>query len=309
MPVHKYTLEFESAVGVIPTSGSKSGWSESWYDVNNLAQTADAVERALLYVAARRKLLTPGWTVSAVRVTSLDANFIPTRKGALAFVQQSAGQGTYGAGVTGIDEQPYDALNFAIATNLGFRRAFLMRGIGNDWVNAGGRFVNPALFGPAYGNWQQFITGTEPNNFGSAPFGIRYRQNQGSDVPIAVFCGQNGGPSYASTIQPVVRVTLPTSIAGGTVVRLSRFTGIQGLNGVWNIAKTVDNAGPPMTRDFVLAPKRGVTLLYTPGTIGTVKAWTYAMDPIVLATPGYGASRRTGRPLQLVRGRRSNRAQ
>lgn len=292
MSTHKATFEFEATVGVTSTSGSKAGWSESWYDPSDETDNA-AVATARALMNRRILLLTPGWTITAIRTSRLDANANLLRKGILTFIDPSDGKGQYPG--TAQDEQPYDALEVAVNSVDGNHRAFSMRGIGNNVVSAGARYLAPPAFVAAFDLWKTQLS----------EWALRRRALVGSQAITAIaIAPTTTGPG--SPQRPSVRIEDATGfVSGGTVV-IKDVAGMTRMNGSWRVEKVLTIVPGPMAW-LVLLPKRRVTVggVYTSG--GTATEYTYSLSSVGSVPPGYGTSRRTGRPPLLVRGRRSNR--
>lgn len=327
MPAHKVTLEFEGSIilaasegGVInqnATIGSKHGWSESWYF--QAAQTeAEAAESALAMVYFRKQILTIGWQITGVRLSQLDNNNNLLRRGTLLQLGPVQGVGTFPAS-TGFsqddqNEQPYDALCVSVNSTNGRRRNFLMRGIPNAIVSAGGRFVGAAPWFPRFNAWSgsiQFGNDT-PTHQAGTPAYLRTRNRRNLPAVLngqrPILDAQISGAAIAglvpSAISPVVNVSPGTDILVGDTVVIQRTTGIQRLNGTW-LVQQVANTGT--VYHLQLAPRRR---LITSGAIdqkGFLTPYYYSLEGIASMFPAFGTSRRTGRPLQLPRGRRSNR--
>lgn len=311
---YKFTMEFQSTVGNDNTSGALAGWSEQFYSAKSYASDKVASDNLRKYAAERISLLTPGWTNTVLRGSQLDANFAPTRKGFLIAVKPGEGKGTYNKAADKIDEQPYDAINLSLSSTDGHRRSFLMRGIGNDLINAGGRFLNPPAWAGAFPSFAGFLKGTGPEaGDGGGTWevwdglAIRFRTSEGKDLPTDIFNSPTDDHPKASELRPVLRFATPVGLGAATFLKVSGVTGMSGINGVWEIDSQVDGPIPVKYRDFVLKPKRRTRCVGVAVAKGVVIGWRYGIDPIVEVTAGQGASRRTGRPSNIVRGRRSNR--
>lgn len=298
----RLTFAFESTVGANATSGSKAGWTETWY--NPADQSPEGARfSGLALLNARVKLLTPGWTISEMRLSQLDASNNLTRRGQLVFIAPANGVGSYPG--TGQDEQPYDALEVRVDTFPGNFRAFSMRGIAKEVVNAGARFLNPPAFGPRFADWTSVLNGTA-GDFGGGEWALRVRNKAATYNVRRVIIDPGVNPD-ASPSHPVVTLNGNVAIAAGQTVVLSGIAGNTRINGNWIVQAAV---GPVGAADpyIVLKAKRRTSVggVYTTG--GTAVFYTYTLASITDAHPGYGVSRRTGRPPALVRGRRSNRA-
>lgn len=309
MSRHKVVFEFEGTVGASGTAGARAGWTETWYDT---VDTTDALaaQRALECLGKRRALLTPGWSTTAIRISQLSPTLTALRKGALVFIPPQVGPGTYGFGVAGQDEQPYDAVEISIASVTGVRRAFQMRGIGQDVISPGGRLLNPPNFNNAFPNWVQWINGSKQIIVPGGPYAVRYRTSTVVNNLIGILIAPGpGSPVLVPSPQsPVINLPILGPVPIGTFVSITGTTGFQRLNGTWVVQNVYQgSANPPVLYSLQLAPKRRVTVVGSPVLLGTARMWQFALDPIAVATAGYGTSRRTGRPLQLTRGRRSNR--
>lgn len=305
MASHKLTFEFQSTVGALGTSGSNAGWTESWYRIPN-ETLSDMISQVDTLRRNRVKLLTPGWSLTAARISNLDANNNLVRKGTFVFYPPADAPGTYSGDF--IDEQPYDACEVRIGSALGYQRAFSMRGIGANVINAGARLLNPAQFNNALTAWKTILIGAPPQwgTAGTSGWAIRYRTKfldaKVTAVDIVNTPGIGGTPQA-----PMVGVDGNVGLVAGQTVVLSRILGMQNLNGSWIVKSFVAGGvgGPSFWLN--LQPKRRTIVdgVYQPS--GRAISYGYLLDQIIQATAEYGTSRRTGRPSQLTRGRRSNR--
>lgn len=314
MPAHRITYDFESTTGIAATAGSKSGWSESWYIGTD--QTDDVAEfQGTVLASARRGMLTPGWSLTSMRVSRLDAANNLLRKGRLVFFPPADSPGSYRG--TNQDEQPYDALEVSVNSADGHHRAFSLRGIGQNVVSAGARYLDPSAFRTAFNNWLARLTGSfQPvpaagGVLNLSPFSIRFRLlRTGPLFPngVLVIIGvdiSSTDPTFGTPISPVIRFGPIDSLAGivpGDTIIIRDVLGMQRLNGAWRVDKVNDGVNAYIR----LRPKRRTQVAGTFTRAGTAKCYGYLMDNISVASPAYGTSRKTGRPLQLVRGRRSN---
>jgi hypothetical protein len=308
MPSHKITFEFESTTGAAGTAGSKSGWSESWYE-NADRTDVQAAFSATVLAAARRRVLTTGWQLPSIRVSRLDVNNNLLRRGQLIFVPPADAPGFYGG--ANIDEQPYDALEISIATTAGHSRHFAMRGIGNDVVSPGARFLNPPQFANNFAAFAGTLLGQQPVAI-NGPWAVRYRTivlpigaPASGIINISAVDITTGGANGGTPASPLVTAQGGIDLTGlvGSTIVIQNVLGMRSLNGSWKVLRVVGVGNVSIQ----LAPKRRVTVSGVYALSGFLRGYTYQLDNIVNVTPGYGTSRRTGRPLQLVRGRRSNR--
>jgi hypothetical protein len=253
----------------------------------------------------RRRVLTSGWRVTAVRLSQLDASNNVIRKGRLIKIPPANGVGTYPVNA---DEQPWDAINLAIATAGGSRRAFLMRGIGSGVVGASGLYLAPPQFVAASALWASALKGNL-GNVGSPTtvWALRTRTARAttfiSNVATSPVVNVN---LVINQTNPAIRVPIAT-VQAGNQVSIIGIIDMPGMNAQWKaVAVQLD----PTNNQFnwvLLAPRRRVQIkaAYTQG--GQATYWNWALDPITGFTIGDGASRRTGRPPATRRGRRSAR--
>lgn len=310
MPRHKVTFEFEATTGAASTAGSKSGWSETFYDPSD-TDDATCNNKANALAFDRRKLLTPGWSLNSVRISRLDAAANLLRQGRLVFYSPADAPGKFPGGEG--EEQPYDALEISLFSVNGRRRAFAMRGIATSVVSAGARFLNPAAFASRFPDFIGELTGAA-GDFAGVGWAIRYRTRvnppgvfQGAHiirgVEIEPVAGRVGSP-FSPFVAVDTYVDESLYPAGATLV-IKGVQGMQRINASWKVRLAT---GPP-NMGFYLAPKRRIQVSGDYFNGGQVTGFTYALDNIANGTPAFGTSRRTGRPLQLSRGRRSNRAE
>lgn len=310
MSAHRFTFEFEATTGNVNTAGSRAGWSETWY--NRIDENeADALARGKALALLRKDVLTEGWSLSAIRISRLNAQANLIRRGLLYLEAPGNQPGFYNNGVIapGIDEQPYDAIDLSVNSAGGNHRAFLMRGIGNDVISPGGRFVSPPRWVAKFPGLQQFLTNNPVQGPWASGWCLRVRTQV---FPVGSFSGQypiinvftSGLPTIgASPQRPALEVSSLVGIIAGNTVVVQNVLGLKNLNGTWiiNSTEVVDGTGY-----VVLKPKRGISVSgqYV-GSSGWFLQYGYSLDLITQISVGNGASRRTGRPLQLLRGRRS----
>lgn len=315
MAKHRVLFEFSATPGNAATAGSDAGWTTAWYDPADLTDDNAAV-KAIQLLNGRLPSLTAGWRCSAIRISQLDAQNNLLRKGRLIQFGGNVKAGTYPAVGGSVDEQPWDAVNLAIATVGGSRRAFLMRGIGSNVVGASGQYLAPPAFigaaalfaaalagggagGGGFGRFPVILPGT--------PYALRTRtataETQLTTVTTVKVDNVNLIPDPT---KPLIRVPINT-VQAGNQVSIKGVADMTGINGDWKAtAVQLD----PLNNQFnyvILAPRRRVTVngIYKQG--GVVRYWNWALDNVTGFTIGNGASRRTGRPPQQRRGRRSAR--
>lgn len=313
MGFHRIQWEFEATVGAVATSGSKAGWTEAWYDNRDISD-AQALQDALLSARARRAILTPGWSLTAVRVSNWSPTIGLSRKGTHAFIPPGQAIGLYPG--TAQDEQPYDALVIACNTAFGNARSRDIRGIPAEIINAGGRYTGVGEFPDRFNLFIDQMTGETDvgdfTNLASLKMAFRIRTANGPFNIVAVSTGGVGAPPGASIYTPVVDIDLGGSgfLFGSTgFVTFAQAVGISGLQGTWKFVNSavLGPTNPTWVRLWLARKrKRQVNGVYSGG--GTARIITYALDSLAAAFPGYGTSRRTGRPSRLPRGRQSARA-
>lgn len=312
MANHRVTLEFEATTGNPSTAGSRAGWSETFYRKVDESDS-DALAAARTLASRRRLLLTEGWSLSAIRVSRLDVNANLIRRGVLYLVPPADQPGRYNGGVVaaGVDEQPYDAIDLSINSVGGNHRAFLMRGIGNDVISPGGRFLNPVRWNTNWPDFWNFLINSPLGGPQAAGWSLRIRTQifpvgiPSGRYPIETVDISNTSGLGTSPTRPAIKFGfVPNIIAGKTLV-VQGVQGLRGINGTWLADTDATGVG---TLWIVLKGKRNNTVAGTvvPFT-GYALAYGYGLDTITSMTAGNGASRRTGRPLQLLRGRRSPR--
>lgn len=310
MPKHRVLMEFAAMPGSASTAGSDSGWTESFYDgTDSTDEVADTNARNLVY--HRRGCLTSGWRVSAIRLSRLDNANNLLRKGRLIQLAPGQGQGLAGLAVPVPDEQPWDAINLSIATVGGSRRAYLMRGIGVGVVGASGIYLAPPAFVADSANYASALAGTlvagDWANRLTTAFSLRTRATPAVTSISGVFTAPVANVNLITDqTKPMIRVPANT-VQAGMQVSIVGVVDMPGMNGQWKVTGV---AADPLNATFayaVLAQRRRVQIKspYTQG--GQVTYWLWALDPITGFTIGNGASRKTGRPPQQRRGRRSSR--
>lgn len=307
MAKHRVLYEFASTPGEADTSGSDAGWTESWYDPTD--STNDAANlKALNFMRARLLLLDAGWRITAIRISVLDAGNNPLRKGILTKVTAANGRGAYDV-QAGIDaEQPWDAINLAIQTVGGSRRAFLMRGLAQGVLGGGGSYLAPPRFVTQAANFARNIAGMgEGVDAVTTALALRTRGVTAltaiSGVEVVAPAGVN---LVASVQRPLIRVPITTVQAGNTV-QISDVQNVMGINGQWVATQLQVDPTNNQFAFVLLAPRRRNTVNGTNPVGGSARYWNWALDNITGLTVGDGASRRTGRPPQQRRGRRSAR--
>lgn len=310
MARHRMMMEFAAMPGVTSTAGSDSGWTEAFYDgTDSTDDVADTNARNLAY--HRRGCLTSGWRITAIRLSRLDNANNLLRKGRLIQLAPGQGQGLAGLAVPVPDEQPWDAINLAISTVGGSRRAYLMRGIGVGVVGASGIYLAPPAFVADSANYASALAGTlVAGDWASrltTAFSLRTRSAPQVTSISGVFTAPVANVNLIiDQTKPAIRTPNNTIVAGNTV-SLIGIVDMPGMNGQWKVTAI---APDPLNANFqyaVLAPRRRVQIksAYTQG--GQATYWSWTLDPITGFTIGNGASRRTGRPPQQRRGRRSAR--
>jgi hypothetical protein len=309
MARHKATLEFKATTGNSSTAGSQAGWTESWYDPVDSSDATSLAKTQRLRIA-RQTLLTMGWSVLAMRISQLDAGANLTRRGVVTFVAPADQPGTnLGGANPSLDEQPYDCLIVSVNSVGGHHRAFGMRGIAQNVISAGGGLIAPATFFPAFNRWLAALKGNEPGGDGVG-WAIKYRLSQEYGNVLNVKFPEPPDPAFGDPQHPTMLVQMTPAAPAPTVntfVNVKNVLGVSRINATWMIQKVTPQVAAD-TYLIQLHSKRRVKVggQYVSG--GDVEMWAYGLDNILIATPGYGSSRRTGRPPILVRGRRSNRA-
>jgi len=318
MPAWKVTFTFGPANAATATAGANAGWTETWYlPGDNTALVAANQARELSI--SRRQLLSRGWANLSIRMSILDAQNNPTRRGVLINLPPPSQPGTYPG--ENQDEPAYDALNMSVSATNGSRRAFLMRGVGSNVVGANGRFLNPPDFlarfvggiaagggvVPAIQRVPTLTADLTGQGAGNLPWGIRYRSTtaltQISNVLTVAPANVN---IITDATRPLLRVPVNTIQAGNTV-SINGVVGLVSINGQWQARQVqVD----PLNNQFAyvgLLPRRRISIVgeYEEGGVATY--WNWGLSPVGVITPSRGASRRTGRPTGGTRGRRSNR--
>lgn len=281
--------------GARPVGGefsSKGEWTESYYLITT-ATPSDILE-GLDWgtIRERASLLAPGWMIRKVRVTNWPSN----RRGESETVNENIGKGTYPGGQE-TSEQPYDRLVCAIYSTSGHRRSLFLGGISRSLVDPGGNYLAPAEFERRFRAWidsikasswaLQLITPT-------VKFGI---QN--------VFANNTAMPG-SSPYTPAIQVSSdgPLPITEGQKVRISESRGWSYLNGEWT-ADRISNAGDLYT--IILRQKRNTQVFGATQAPGFIVGLEGVLEQIDRGTPLFGRAKKTGRPFDLPRGRRSTR--
>lgn len=309
MPAHRILHEFvASGVDNAGTAGSSAGWTETWYDPANISDE-QAQLNAESYMSERLKLLTNGWGIQALRVSQLDAFNNLVRKGRLVQYNPKVMHGTYG-NIVGhdaifVDEQPWDAINISIGTVGGSRRAFLMRGIDGSVIAPSGRNNNPATWAQYFSRYVRNLTST--GGAGGMPYALRTRsavaEVEINNVLLTAVANVN---AVIDPVHPAIRVPLP-GIAAGRQVSIKGVLGMQNINANWTVAFSIVDPTNPNFLYAIMKPRRRVIVDGTYEHGGTARSWAWVLDNVQTASAGGGASRRTGRPPQQLRGRRSSR--
>lgn len=310
MAKHRVLFEVNTASGEAATAGSDAGWTVSFYDPTDLTDEAcEAKARRLLTALVR--CLTKGYQYMAIRISQLDASNNLLRRGRLIQLAGGSAQGQYQGAAAGLDEQPWDAINLSIATVAGARRAFLLRGIGSNVIAASGRYMAPPGFVLCSADLATALRGGgNPEALillPETPYALRTRSTTGRTNITGVFTTPVANVNLVNDqTRPMIRVPIGTIVAGNQV-SITGVLDMPGVNGQWKVTAVQTD---PLTANFqyvLLAPRRRVQIkaVYTQG--GQAVYWNWTLDPITGFTIGNGASRRTGRPPQQRRGRRSAR--
>lgn len=308
MPKHRYLFEFNATAGNAQTAGSDAGWTESWYDATDLTDE-DAEDKGRLMAGGRSQVLTGGWQVSALRISRLDPTNNLLRKGRLIRFAPGGYAGSYDMGAP-MNEQPWDAINLSVSTVGGTRRAFLMRGIGGDVIAPSGRYAAPPRFIPRSAVYAASLNGTGAMNLPPGPATPVALRTRGLTNTVAISNVLTVAPMgvnlITNTQRPLIRVPFLT-IQAGNQVQITAVSDMTGINGQWVVSQI---QADPTNNQFIFAalmPRRRNTVGGTYSSGGTARYWNWFLDPVTGFTIGDGASRRTGRPPQQRRGRRSSR--
>lgn len=306
MPSWKVTFGFRGTIGNQETGGTQAGWSESFYLPGDRTLDAASAEASALKIN-RLKLLSNGWSIEYIRLAMLDVSNNPTRRGTLIKLAPQGNDGNYPMPAGVEDEQPYDAINLSIASTNGSHRAFLMRGIASTVISAGGRFLNPPGWVAGFPDFAGDLAGAAVGGVQQIAWALRVRTTTAitslSSVLIAAPAGVN---IITDGSRPLIRVPVNTVQAGNNISIVGAIgDGLVNVNSQWKVRQTqVD----PTNNQFTfagLSQKRRIVVAGNYQQGGVVTYWNWTLSQITGVTAGNGASRRTGRPSGLTRGRRS----
>jgi hypothetical protein len=272
---------------------SAAGWTENFYfaDINidnarNTANTATLID-------ARLTLMPPAYSLVAVRVTN------PDTQGVSRITTYAAGAavGLYPTPATfAVDpaEEVYDALLIRLETNAGIRRMFLLRGLPTGVVTKTSGFANPAAWQPLFNSWVVNVL--------SIPFVIYNRVKTGP-FPTSLVLLNGDSKSLA--------ITFPVAIPAGTTplpgfqAPLIKLTGVNGASPVnhnWRI-----RSASPGTQTLTTFPGRRTVYGIPSGVTANVYVLAAGGSQINNITAIRGVKKSTGRPFNLLRGRRVTR--
>lgn len=190
------------------------------------------------------------------------------------------------------------------------RRMFLIRGIPEEAVSNNNVYdpFRSTLWIPAYKTFKQELTNTG-SNFGSGPWTVRAFDP--AKLPVLVTSGASpDGRTLIVNVPtlPVVTIAVPANVVIGTgaKVRLWNVKNCRGVNGLWTVANITANTSP-VSYDITLRAGPGHSVSVPTNAIfmgAKLASLGYVYLPIDSVGDLRLATRKTGRPFGLPRGRR-----
>jgi len=272
---------------------SPAGWTENFYITATNIDNARDVANTATYINARLTLMPPAYALTAVRVTNPD---IPGASRITTYAAGSA-NGLYPTPATFASdpsEEVYDALLLRLETVTGVRRMFLMRGLPTGVVTKTQGFANPAAWQPLFNSWvQQVLT---------IPFNIYNRIRTGPFPTSLVLLNLDLKSLVITFPGPLPTGITPVPTFQAPLIRLSGVTQASPVNHNWRIRAV--NAGTSSATTF---PGRRTVFGTPSGVTGQVYVLTPQGQQINNIAAVRGVKKNTGRPFDLLRGRRTSR--
>lgn len=287
MPNYKIDCFFETNAGL------PAGWVETFY-VND-ARTIDSALRPWqqgAYPQARLGILSPLYSWPIVRISDVDK----FRDSLISYGTAGTTQGTYATPPSEVDiaEEPWDALLIRLSTSLGgFNRSFLMRGLPHGVTDATYSYGPVPQWPPLFDAWVTALkangacvrnqTTTPPGANAPAPAEFPTSVILNPDKRSLTFVWNPGGPS--------------SNLVPGRTIIVKGITDACGVNKRWRVASTTLST---MTTSPGRNPICGTPTL---NRCSIQPIW-FALSPIAFVQPLRGAKKSTGRPFDVLRGRR-----
>jgi hypothetical protein len=288
MPNYKIDFLFSTATGL------PAGWSETVYAAFGTAAAALDWAKNGQYRTARLNLLDPGYAQDMIRVSD-----VTIRGDSLTdFAEPGTSLGTYPVppGHGDVSEEPWDAIlirMLATPTN-NRRRSFLMRGISGG-VSQQNYSYNPnATWLPLFTAWKDQVK--------SVPLLMRLKVVHLDGNPPTDFSPIRPSEIEVSSDARSLIITFPATATN--VPPAGSFFTLKGADGAWPINKNWKVQTFINNQIFTHA---GRNVIWGTPELGRalVQQYTYDYQPILQVDAVRGAKRSTGRPFQLLRGRRS----
>ena len=292
---YKVTVFFESSTGL------PAGWTESFY-TNTGATVTDLAGRLDPYISSRAFCLHPDYSMLGMRI-----NDITVKQSSILILFTAA----YGIGKCpgftpgdGRAEQPFDGLLSILQTGGTRRRGFIMRGIPDVVIDDTYSYVGAgnALWSPQYDRWRAQVLGQRVGAFppGTTPWLINNRQPSTQQIITSVTIN----PDRLGAVFGIANQTNP-AIDINSIIRIRGDTGAAWFNGIWKVFTVVAATPPQIGWTVYTFPKRR-PIRGTPNLSPSLKVTniTPGLLPVATVQPSRGAKRSTGRPFELLRGKR-----
>jgi hypothetical protein len=282
--VYKTTIFFQSNKFV------SAGWTENWYlNADNIAGALGVVN-ASGYVQSRIRILSADYNLTHFRVTTVS----PQVRGAsrVTYLSTAASQGKLDNPADAEDpsEQPYDALLVRLDLTIGRRRSLLLRGLPTGLVTR--------------------VTGYAQTDWWGRPWGVFTRTLSDPTFPLLIRTSTLGTLLSWDTvaINPIDNRSLVFTLAGGppagyvvgATFKVTSPAFSPNLTGLYRIRVVGATTIQTVPGRVAFQPFAGVSLPLT-------QLVTYDYNPPTQVTPLRGVKKSTGRPFDLLRGRRSPR--
>lgn len=275
------------------TQNTRGGWTETFYaSGSNLQDLNLAIANGAL-LPARAALMPSDFTLLQLRVGTVPPYAPDNPRGATSthLFRNGGVIGNYPPGdrdPADLSEEVYDALKIRLESGV-TRRIFLMRGLPTE-VTTKSEGYNPG--GPWRTRFESWAV--EFNKIAQ----IR-RVTYPTPIPIATVTINQGGKGLLLTFDPVLDGVI-SAIIPGTLVKTAGIVGGNFVNHLW---RTTPSILTP--HSLQLSPGR-VNLV---GTLsgGTLSVATVSYVANQFVTAFQGTKKATGRPFDVLRGRRSAR--
>lgn len=271
----------------------RAGWCEEFYIPGGQPRDVNEALTNSGYPPARAALMPTGYTLQAVRVSTVPPYTGDNPRGlsSLFFFRGGGVTGTYPLTNLNPDdpsEEPYDALKVRFEGAVS-RRIFLLRGLPTTITAKVSSYNEPGSWINRFNTWLSAIKTMNAQ--------IR-KAGAGAFIPASLVTVGADGKSLLMTFDAGVAGPI-NALASGAYVRVSGVTGMNYVNHLWR----VKTAGNNVLKTY---PGR-VQLVGEPGGVSGVQIVTYTYDPITNGDAQEGTKRSTGRPFDLLRGKRQAR--